>query len=135
MVIPKKNKLYSILYLKCPRCNEGDLFVHKSAYSPLKESISMPLRCSFCGLKFEKETGFYYGAMYVSYGLNVGLSVALFLFFYLFFWQFPIHYFLIADALFILATFPVITRISRAIWINLFIRYQEPGSYAKDSNQ
>lgn len=125
MLIPKKTKLYSILHLKCPRCNEGNLFINKNAYSPLKESISMPVHCSSCGLKFEKETGFYYGAMYVSYAVNVAISVALFLIYFVLFSQYPLHYFIIGDVLFILATFPVISRISRAIWINFFYKYEE----------
>lgn len=125
MLIPKKTKLYSIINLKCPRCNEGNLFVNKSAYSPLKESILMPEKCSHCGLKYEKETGFYYGAMYVSYGVNVAISIALFLIYYVLFYQYPLHYFIAADILFIVATFPVITRISRAIWINFFYQYEE----------
>lgn len=132
MLIPKKTKLYSILYLKCPRCNEGDLFSNKSAYSPIRESISMPERCSCCGLKYEKETGFYYGAMYVSYAVNVALSVALFVAYFVLFWNYPLHYFIMADALTILATFPLISRISRAIWINFFYKYQEPGQYIKE---
>ncbi len=132
MLVPKKTKLYSILNLKCPRCNEGNLFVHKSAYSPLAESINMPERCEVCGLKFERETGFYYGAMYVSYGVNVALSVALFLIYFLFFWDYPKHYFIIADILFVLTTFPLISRVSRAIWINFFCKYEDPGKYAKE---
>ena len=35
--------------------------------------------CPVCNESFERETGFYYGAMYVSYGLTVGFGVGLFL--------------------------------------------------------
>ena len=34
--------------------------------------------CSSCGLKYKIEPSFFYGAMYVSYGLTVAIGVAAF---------------------------------------------------------
>ncbi|RYE12175.1 MAG: DUF983 domain-containing protein, partial [Sphingobacteriales bacterium] len=33
----------------------------------------MPVQCPKCGLYFEIEVGFYWGAMYISYGFSVAL--------------------------------------------------------------
>lgn len=49
---------------KCPRCRKGDMF-----NAPLLSFKSRKMRslCPHCGLKFEKEPGYFYVAMYVSY--------------------------------------------------------------------
>jgi uncharacterized protein (DUF983 family) len=54
----------SLFNFTCPRCRRGKLFT-----GPLriKNALDMPDRCSHCGLKFEPEPGFYYGAMFISY--------------------------------------------------------------------
>ena len=35
----------------------------------------MPPRCPACGLVFEREAGYFIGAIYINYGLTVGLAV------------------------------------------------------------
>lgn len=85
----------------------------------------MHQKCSACGCNFEKETWFFYGAMYASYGLNVLLGVLLFILYYLFFWQIPLHYFIIILTLCIVSLFPVILRKSRVLWLNLFEKYDK----------
>ncbi|TYP98365.1 uncharacterized protein DUF983 [Sphingobacterium allocomposti] len=49
---------------KCPRCRTGNMFE-----GPLLsfKSKKMYTHCPHCGLKFEKEPGYFYVAMYVSY--------------------------------------------------------------------
>jgi hypothetical protein len=42
-------------------------------------------KCSHCGLKYQIEPSFFYGAMYVSYGLNVAVGIAAFIISYLVF--------------------------------------------------
>lgn len=53
---------------KCPRCRKGDMF-----RAPLFsfKSKKMHAHCPHCGLKFEKEPGYFYVAMYVSYAFVV----------------------------------------------------------------
>ncbi|WP_140937920.1 DUF983 domain-containing protein [Sphingobacterium lumbrici] len=49
---------------KCPRCRKGDMFE-----GPLLSFSSKKMKksCPHCDLKFEKEPGYFYVAMYVSY--------------------------------------------------------------------
>ncbi|GAB3835208.1 DUF983 domain-containing protein [Hymenobacter jeollabukensis] len=61
----------ALLRLRCPRCHAGPLFTH-SALS-LTKFDEMPDSCPVCGQHYEPETGFYWGAMYISYGLAVGV--------------------------------------------------------------
>lgn len=117
----KGSKLYSILRFKCPRCQEGDFFV-SGAYD-LKRVGNTHKECSECGLAYSKEPGFYYGAMYVSYGLGVGLFVACWVGFNLFLptistgWQIAI-----ISAL-SLAAAPYFYALSKIIWANFFFHY------------
>lgn len=79
--------------------------------------------CPVCGLNLTPEMGFYWGAMYVSYALTVALSFANFVIAYLFFgwltWEF-----LIGNAIVLILLLPLIFRISRALWLALFIKYR-----------
>ena len=84
----------------------------------------MPGKCPECGQKYEPEIGFYFGAMYVSYGLGVALFVAVWL----------ISGYFIPDAsamtviILVLSAlvlfFPLSFRLSRLVWINIFVKYR-----------
>jgi uncharacterized protein (DUF983 family) len=50
----------------CPRCRQGHIFQPGLAGLLFMNDI-----CSVCGLRFLRESGYYLGAMYVSYGLGV----------------------------------------------------------------
>lgn len=119
----KETKLYSIVMLKCPRCHEGDFFLHKNPYS-YSNLAKMPDHCPVCQQKYVLEPGFYYGAMYVSYALTIALSVAVFVAMSVL-WHFEILWYLGINALLIILLFPPIFRLSRAAWANLFIDYSK----------
>lgn len=122
----KGTKLYSIFKQKCPVCHEGDYFKSKLIFSP-KAFSEHPEKCEVCHHKFEIETGFFYGAMYVSYALAVAFSVATFVAIKVLFPDSPYWVYLIAilSNLFLLA--PVTYRLSRMIWMNLFTKYKGKG--------
>ena len=82
----------------------------------------MPKNCPKCGQDFEIETGFYYGAMYVSYALTIAINVAVFTAMVIFN-VFEIGLFLILDCLTLLITLPYIFKLSRSIWISFIIKY------------
>ena len=115
------SKIYSIFRLKCPRCHEGNLFLHKNAYS-YSNLEKMPENCPVCDQKYWPEPGFYYGAMYVSYALTIALSVAIFVAMTVL-WRFEVLWYLGINAVSILLLFPPIFRVSRAVWANIFMSY------------
>ena len=117
----KGSKIYSIFRLKCPRCHEGNLFLHKNAYS-YSNLEKMPENCPVCDQKYWPEPGFYYGAMYVSYALTIALSVAIFVAMTVL-WRFEVLWYLGINAVSILLLFPPIFRVSRAVWANIFMSY------------
>lgn len=56
------------LLLRCPYCGQGKLFAGW---------LKMLDRCPNCGLKYEREPGFFLGSIYINYGLTALLvSVA-----------------------------------------------------------
>lgn len=71
----KGSKLYSILFEKCPRCHEGRLYelgFWKSLKYLIKGDYKMYKDCEHCGLHYEMEPGFWWGAMYIAYSLSSG---------------------------------------------------------------
>jgi uncharacterized protein (DUF983 family) len=61
-----------ILYQLCPRCRTGKIFYKSVWLFP-----RMYERCPACGLKYEREAGYFLGAMYISYGLGLGTIAVL----------------------------------------------------------
>lgn len=116
----KNTKLYSILNNKCPKCHQGDFFVYKNPFR--KDFAKMHDNCSHCGELFNMEVGFYYGAMYVSYGLNIALGVGMFLLLVLLL-KLDVLIYLFSFFGVVVVLFPWIMRISRLIYINLFVKF------------
>ncbi|WP_306014556.1 MULTISPECIES: DUF983 domain-containing protein [unclassified Allomuricauda] len=113
-------KVISILKCKCPKCKKGNIFKDSKSRIPFKIP-DMNKRCPQCDYKFERETGFFFGAMFVSYALAAGqMIVSLVLFWYLIGLT-PINVFIvIAIIAILLGSFNF--RLSRAIWIYIFYR-------------
>ena len=119
----KSTRLYSILFNKCPKCHEGNFFINNNAYN-LKKFDKMHNNCPVCNESYTRETGFYIGAMYASYGLTVAYGLALFLAMVVLF-KIDIMIFLISFSVSLLILLPWIYRKSRLIWINIFVGYKK----------
>jgi uncharacterized protein (DUF983 family) len=115
----KRNFVVNAVLCKCPRCQEGDLFVKPMQVA---KPVDMPDHCPQCGQLYLPEPGFYYGAMFLSYILSgffflavvgcciivLGMSVN-------------------ASMLLLMGvaalTYLPLLRFSRSLWINLMVRY------------
>jgi len=122
-MIKKGTKLYSIYHMKCPRCQEGDFFI-AHPYN-LRRAGDTHQKCPQCGLKYAKEPGFYYGAMYVSYALGVALFVTLWVSFNLFFEAMNVFVQLAIISAAFLVLAPYMYALSKIIWANLFIKFEK----------
>ncbi len=119
--IGKGTKIYSVLKLKCPKCQEGNLFLTQNPYN-LKMFDKMPDKCSVCREDFIRESGFYWGAMMVSHALTTVIAVAVHVIMFHFYgWDLTPNIIAIVSTILIL--FPIVFRTSRAIWINIFVDY------------
>lgn len=118
----KGSKIYGIVRMKCPSCQEGDMFPNKNPYE-LGKLMEINERCSSCGQSFSPEPNFYYGAMYVSYGYTVALFVASYIL-----GAFVLHLpvwgtiALLVGLLLVLA--PYFFRLSRATWLHINVKYK-----------
>lgn len=120
-MLKKGNKLYSILTGSCPKCHKESMYVNKNPYK-YGYLFKMHERCSNCEAKYKIEPSFFYGSMYVSYGVGIAFAVAAFVIAQLIFAGGLITAF-IAIVVTLIFFMPVIIRISRNIWINFFISY------------
>lgn len=122
-----KPLLSSILTGKCPRCREGNMFPKNTLYTT--KFAEMHKNCPCCGQPFEPEVGFYYGAMYVSFGFNVGIFLVAMFLLHFFVEELTMGMMIGVIAATVIGLLPVIFRLSRVIWIYMFVRYD--ASYAQ----
>jgi uncharacterized protein (DUF983 family) len=122
-MLKKGLKINSILTGSCPRCQKESMYSDKNLLH-FNNLLKMNEKCSHCGLKYQIEPSFFYGAMYVSYGLNVAIMIVVFLIaFFVFHTKVGITFISIISAL--LLFFPLVMRLSRNIYINIFIDYDK----------
>lgn len=119
----KGTKIYSIVNGKCPKCHEGKFFKYGFTFNPSKIT-KIHDNCANCNLKYMLEPSFFYGAMYVNYGITVAISIAVFMITKLGFkFELLESFIAVVVALFVLA--PVNLRLSRILWINMFVSYDD----------
>lgn len=65
--VPRGVLLSRAWRLKCPQCGESKLFHHWVLMHPV---------CSHCGLKYEREPGYFLGSIYVNYSVTALTTTA-----------------------------------------------------------
>ncbi len=109
----RPSTLTAILKGLCPRCRMAPIFRGSRLWlTPMHE------RCAVCALKFEREPGYFLGAMYFSYAMAVPLLAG---FLALFWWLTPWSwgYILLAATVALLPFAPALTLFARVLWIYL----------------
>jgi uncharacterized protein (DUF983 family) len=103
-----------MLYQRCPRCRVGKIFHHSIflGFPKMHES------CSVCHLRYEREPGYFLGAMYISYALAVPV-VALIAGLLRKFSGLSFTKLILCTALLFLPFMPSITLLARVFWIYL----------------
>lgn len=113
--------IYSTATNTCPRCHRGKVFTENNPYK-LGSVFKMEKSCSSCGQVYEKETGFFYGAMYVSYGITAGWFILWFALQNLFLhWEMWTILTVVISWTVLVA--PLTLRWSRMLWLNFFVKY------------
>jgi uncharacterized protein (DUF983 family) len=107
---PKRGIWAALIRQRCPRCREGKIF---------RGLVTMNDPCPVCGLLFQREEGYFLGAMYVSYFFSSGIYLVLHAL-----WSIlRDDWFSYATMFRAMATFlplvPLIFRYSRVVWIYL----------------
>lgn len=120
-MLNKGTKLFSIIKNKCPRCHQGDFFISSNPLD-FKGNLKIHEKCPNCELKYMIEPSFFYGAMYVSYALTVAIAVATFIICQLL--DLNLVWTLATIVTVLILMIPYLVRISRLIYINMFVSYQ-----------
>ncbi|OUS03350.1 DUF983 domain-containing protein [Flavobacteriales bacterium 33_180_T64] len=119
----KGTKIYSIFTGACPKCHQESMYQTKNPYV-LRDVLKINDNCSHCGTRYRLEPSFFYGSMYVSYGVGIAFAIATFI----------VSFLILETSLFtaflaivgtLIAFGPIIMRLSRNIWINLFMSYDK----------
>jgi uncharacterized protein (DUF983 family) len=94
--------------------------------------LEMPEYCEHCGLRFEREPGFFWGAMYINYAFVVAIFITVWVAFG--FVLFPgvdlewyVHLSVILPLVILLMPFSI--RLSRSIMLNLFAQVEFKPEY------
>lgn len=110
------SKFQAVLEGRCPRCRQGKIF--SKPFYALRGFDDMYQHCPHCGLRYEVEPGYFYGAMFVSYAISGGVALVIgFLLFYLAGdpdgW---VYVAVIAPVMLLIA--PINFRLSRILWLH-----------------
>ena len=71
--MPNSSKLTAMVNARCPHCHDGRLFKFK--WWNVFNFAQMHENCPSCGVRYEVEPGFFFGAMYLSYAFSVGIML------------------------------------------------------------
>jgi len=94
--------------MRCPHCRQGAIYPPRGGMNRL---------CAFCGLKFEREEGYFLGSLYVSYALaSLFLGVGTFAI-SLFFPDVDLGWIILIVAVLFLPFVSPFTKYSRVLWI------------------
>ena len=120
-MLKKGSKLNSILTGSCPKCQEESMYLDKNPFH-LSNTLKMNETCGHCGTRYKIEPSFFYGAMYVSYGVGIAFGIAAYIISHLILGS-SLKTSFISIIFTLIVLMPVIMRLSRNIWINIFIHY------------
>jgi hypothetical protein len=84
--------------------------------------MKMPDRCPVCNQDFQIEPGFYIGALWTSFPIVIFIMTLLSILL-LVFVKMELEWFFVAITVILLLLQPIIIRLGRAIWINIFVNY------------
>jgi uncharacterized protein (DUF983 family) len=107
-VARKMSAWRGILHQLCPRCRVGGIF--------RPSSFLWHEHCPVCELKFEREEGYFLGAMLIDYGLGLLLVAILATLIWLF-TRWSLDKTVLAAFLLFLPIVPALTRLGRVLWI------------------
>jgi len=109
-------RLAAIAAGRCPRCDDETIFARR---------LTMHEKCPGCGLAFNREPGYFAGAMYISYALALPIVFVLATALKLAFPAWSFERIMAVAAVLFLPAVPLVFRYSRILWIH-FDRAVDP---------
>jgi len=119
----------ALLECKCPRCRQGEMYrtplFHKWYDRKMNDA------CEVCAQSFEPEPGFYFGAMFVSYGFSVAITFTVIFILFNFFNDPDMWVYVTVLLAVIAVVWPLMYRYSRAIFLHVFGGIRFDSKHAK----
>ena len=121
----KPSLVGALLTNKCPNCRKSVVFVNKSIF-PLGQLVVLKDNCEVCGQKMKSERN-------NGGGINYALTMILFILNIGWFWPWlswkdnSVYYFLIVNTIIVLLAQPFLMRLSRMIYLYLFVGFGNSG--------
>ena len=112
-----KSGLASVLTNSCPQCRSENMFISGPYH---KDFLKMNKTCGHCGLQYEREPGFFFGSMYVSYIFSVGIFLVTGALVYFIGKDPSIWIYIGAVTVVSLILYPLNYRLSRSVFLHLF---------------
>lgn len=128
----QRSGLASILSLRCPKCRMGQLFQAGKISRPGSLFLMHPA-CPHCKQSFEPEPGFYFGSMFVSYGINTALFLVSWVALLLIYPNYTLTLLLGMLTAVVIISLPLSFRLSRSIWLALFVRFDPNAGNSLDA--
>jgi uncharacterized protein (DUF983 family) len=128
-----RSAIAGILGMRCPKCREGKMFPERTLYSG--RFMKMNESCFCCGQSFMPEPAYYFGAMFVSYALNAAYFIAVWVALYILMDEIPVSLMITVIIVLIIGLLPVTFRLSRVLWIYIFVRYEGPDACKRETVQ
>ena len=108
----KSKKWYTVVWDiargACPTCRQAKIF---------RSPFRMNETCPVCGVKYERETGYFLMSIFVAYGLYYLFGIPFVI--WLVFLDLPWLWFWVLAISFILISFPLIFHYARIFWIHV----------------
>src|SRR5262245_40936912 len=106
--ITRAQKCWALVQQRCPRCCRGPIY---------QRGMRMHERCPVCDLRFEREPGYFLGALYISYGISSILLMLGLLLGHLLAPDFDLGWMVLILGGLYLPLVPLVTRYARVLWI------------------
>jgi len=125
----------AMLNAKCPQCRKGDMFKYK--WWQLSKFVKFYQLCTECNLRFDREPGFFHGAMYISYAMIVAMVTTTWFILYFVFGD-PAFEVYVASIVFLnIVLLPIFFRYSRVVYIYAFgaVKYRYDTKSTKNEKE
>jgi uncharacterized protein (DUF983 family) len=106
--ITRSQKARAMLQRRCPRCCRGKIY---------QAGFRMNTRCPVCDLLFDREPGYFLGALYISYGMSTVLLLLGLWIGHALFPAFDLGWLVLILGVLYLPLVPLMTRYARVLWI------------------
>jgi uncharacterized protein (DUF983 family) len=114
---PRWTRTSAIVHQRCPKCRRGLVF---------RKRLAMYNLCPACGMKFEREPGYFIGAMYISYAFAAFFIGVVSFLVKLVMPELEFAWTVLAAAILMLPFVPAMIRYSKIIWMTID-RTLDPG--------